>query len=936
MTRDGNLNEKSESLRKRAEESLRGKVAYVENISGPLSDDVRKLLHELQVYQIELEMQNEELRTAQIALEESKDNYLDLYDYAPVGYLTLDKNALVLEANLSGAGLLGIERDSLIGKPLMNFVHKESQDQFYFHRNRVLQTGARHMCEVKLVKPDGGWFHAQLESVGIGDSVGGFSRLRTILADITDRKLAEESVRRAHDELELRVVERTSELLRMNELFKKEIAERKRSEEALRSSEERYRQMFERNQAIKLLVDPLTGAIVDANPAALKFYGYTLDEMKQLKITDINILPTEEVAAAMTAAKMEDKTSFIFRHRLSSGEIRDVEVHSGPLDIQDRELLYSIVHDITERRKAEEALRESERRLSLALSGAALGTWDYNIQTGETVFDRRWVEMLGFSFEEIGTHLSAWVGLIHPEDKTRVIAAWNAHREGRTPLYEVEYRLRTKSGRWKWILARGKVVELDEDGKPLRAAGTHLDITQRKVAEQALRLSEERYRALVEGAQDLIFMKDLHLTYTHANPAMARMFGREVSEIIGRKDEDLYGKATGSHIKQVDLRVLQGESIEEEYTASIKGVSFTLNTVLTSLRDAEGAIVGIYGISRDVTERKRTVPAQRPIAEAYPSQAMRATLHEARLAAATDSIVLLQGESGSGKDYLARWIHDHSRRAPGPYFAVNCAAIARDLAESELFGHERGSFTGAHGRKRGLLELAEGGTLLLNEIGELALPMQSKLLTFLDTRSFLRVGGEKNVTVNARIIAATNRSLETEVTKGRFLSPLLYRLNVFAIHLPPLRDRIEDIPVLVEEIVSRLALELHLTSLPAIDPASLIALSGYYWPGNVRELRNVLERSLMLSDGHCLNIALPSIDSSRRSWCHLSTFPEDERTLHDVTDEVIESLCLEALRRSKGNRRSAARTLGIARDSLYRHMKRFGIGHQDRSENKPD
>ncbi len=451
------------------------------------------------------------------------------------------------------------------------------------------------------------------------------------------------------------------------------------------------------------------------------------------------------------------------------------------------------------------------------------------------------------------------------------------------------------------------------------------DITEQKRASQALRLSEERFRALFESAQDLIFMKDRHLTYTHVNPAMARMFELDVSEIIGRKDEDLYGGATGQHIKQVDLRVLQGESIEEEYTASIKGAKITLNTVLTPLRDAEGTIVGIYGISRDVTERKKTVPSPRPIVEAYPSQAMRAALHAARLAAATDSIVLLQGESGSGKDYLARWIHDHSRRAPGPYFAVNCAAISSDLAESELFGHERGSFTGAHGRKRGLLELAEGGTLLLNEIGELPVSLQSKLLTFLDTRSFLRVGGEKSVTANARIIAATNRRLETEVADGRFLSPLLYRLNVFAIHVPPLRDRVEDIPILLDDIISRLAVELQLTSLPAIDPASVVALSGYDWPGNVRELRNVIERALILSDGQNFNVALPSIAAGHQNWSHVSSFPANERTLHDVTDEVIKSLCLEALRRCGGNRRGAARTLGIARDSLYRHMKRFGI-----------
>jgi PAS domain S-box-containing protein len=802
MTQDENLTKKPGDLRTRAEELLHQKVTDREDISGLLPEDAQRLLHELQVHQIELEMQNDELRKAQLALEESRDRYLDLYDYAPVGYFTLDKNALVLEANLSGAGLLGTERGFLIGKPLTSFVHKETQDTFYFHRNQVLQTGTRHMCEIKLVKPDGSCFHAQLESVGIADSQGEFSRLRTVITDINDRKLAEEALRGAHDELERRVEERTSEL-------------------------------WETNQQLE--------------------------------------------------------------------------------------------HEIAERTKVEEALRESQQRLDLALSGAGLGSWDWDLPTRRAVFDKRWAAMLGFFSEEIEPHVKGWENLIHSEDKPRVMEILDAHLKGRKPMFEAEYRLRAKSGEWQWILTRGRVVERDEHGKPVRVAGTNLDITERKQAELALSLSEGRFQAIFEGAQDLIFMKDRHLTYTHVNPAMARMFQRDASEIIGRKAAHLYGEAVGEHIKKVDLRVLKGESIEEESTVSIKGAPFILNTVRTPLRDARGTIVGIYGISRDVTERRRTAPVQKPIAEAYPSRAMKATLQEAHLAAATDSIVLLQGESGSGKDYLARWIHDHSRRAPGPYFALNCAAISRELAESELFGHERGAFTGAQARKRGLLELAEGGTLLLNEIGELSLPLQSKLLTFLDTRSFLRVGGTKSISVNARVIAASNRNLDTEVTDGRFLSPLLYRLNVLVIRVPPLRDRIEDIPVLLEEIISRLAMELQLTSLPAIDRASLIGLSGYNWPGNVRELRNVIERSLILSDGKKLSVSLPTIDASQEVWSYRSTFPEDERTLHDVTDEVIESLCLEALRRCDGNRRCAARTLGIARDSLYRYIKRFGI-----------
>jgi PAS domain S-box-containing protein len=486
------------------------------------------------------------------------------------------------------------------------------------------------------------------------------------------------------------------------------------------------------------------------------------------------------------------------------------------------------------------------------------------------------------------------------------------------------------------MLARGSVVKRDKHGKPLRVAGTYLDITKRKRSEEALRLSEERFRALFDGAQDMIFLMDSDRKYTRVNPSMVKILGLDVSEIIGHKPEEVYGEEIGKQIRLLFGRVLGGESIEIEHTVRLKGVSMILITVFRPLHNPEGKIIGVFGISRDVTDRARSLPTTKAAFESYPSSAMRATMREARSAAASDGTVLLQGESGSGKDYLARWIHDHSKRALGPYFSVNCAAISQELAESELFGHERGAFTGADRRKRGLLELAEGGTLLLNEIGELPLSLQSKLLTFLDTRSFLRVGGDKHLNVNARIISATNRSLDEEVEEGRFLSALFYRINVFGISLPPLRDRIDDIPVLLKEIMRRLAEDLHLTQLPYVDPALVIALARYDWPGNVRELRNALERALMLSDGRSLSLTLPSGKASPHDWSQVYSFPLQERTLHDVTDEVIKSLVLEALRRCEGNRRNAARTLGIARDSLYRHMKRFGITSENQTKDEPE
>jgi PAS domain S-box-containing protein len=776
-------------------------------------DELQQLIHELQVHQIELEMQNEELRRSQAEVDRSKNRYADLYDYAPIGYVTLDKNSLVLESNFAAAALLGTVRGSLLGKPLTSFIDKDTQDTFYIHRNQVLQTGTRHICEIKLAQPGGGWIHAQLKSVGMEDSPGKFVGLRTSISDITARKLAERALQEAHNELEKRVEERTSELLEANKQLKQEIVERK---------------------------------------------------------------------------------------------------------------------------QAEKSLRKSEQGLSLVLRGAGLGSWDYNIQTNETICDQRMAEMLGFNLDEIQEHLPWWQSLTHPDDWPRVMEKFNAHVEGLTPIYEAEFRVRPKRGDWKWVLARGSVVEWDERGKPLRATGTYLDISERKRAESALRESEERFRAMFDAAQDMIFMMDSHLRYAQVNQATITMLELEESEIIGRKPKDIYGASVGQQLRLLDLRVLEGETIEREHAVQMNGRKLILNTILRPLHDDDGKIIGVLGISRDVTDRARTLTTPKAFFEGYPSQAMKMTMSEARSAAASDGTVLLQGESGSGKDYLARWIHDHSKRALGPYFSLNCAAITRELAESELFGHERGAFTGAHSRKRGLLELAEGGTLLLNEIGELPLSLQSKLLTFLDTRSFLRVGGEKHQNVNARIISATNRSLDKEVEEGRFLSALFYRINVFGINVPPLRDRIEDIPVLLEEIMSRLAAELQLTQLPYIDPAFAIALARYDWPGNVRELRNALERALILSDGQSLSFTLPSVQQSPHDWSHVSSFPVHKATLHDVTDEVIKSLVLEALRRCEGNRRCAARTLGIARDSLYRHMKRFDIAPEDRTKDEPD
>lgn len=470
-----------------------------------------------------------------------------------------------------------------------------------------------------------------------------------------------------------------------------------------------------------------------------------------------------------------------------------------------------------------------------------------------------------------------------------------------------------------FAVEKSRRQELEEANERLRT-----EIADRKQAQEALRHSEERLRAIFTTAQDWIYIKDLSLQYTHVNPSMTNLLQISASEIVGHTDEALFAKDAADRLKASDRRVLSGESIEEESTRSVNGIPTTFLESKAPLRNESGEIIGICGIARNITDRARTYEASVQVTGEYPSKTMNHALERARLVAAQESLVLLLGESGSGKDYMARYIHENSPRASGSFFAINCASVAPELAESELFGHEQGAFTGARARKRGLLELAEGGTLFLNEIGELSAPLQAKLLTFLDTRSFNRVGGEKPISVNARLIAATNKDLEEEVLRGGFRRDLYYRLNVLSIRIPPLRERREDISFLVKDIVSQLRREIRLHEEPVFRDDALDLLRAYDWPGNVRELRNVLERALILTGGGSITPASLGLDAKDDDWSFSTDFPLD-RSLNDVARDLKSSLVYEALRRCDNSPTRAARLLGISRNSLNHYIKTLAI-----------
>jgi DNA-binding NtrC family response regulator len=321
---------------------------------------------------------------------------------------------------------------------------------------------------------------------------------------------------------------------------------------------------------------------------------------------------------------------------------------------------------------------------------------------------------------------------------------------------------------------------------------------------------------------------------------------------------------------------------------------------------------GLEHFTEEAGERYRLVGGESP--------KLREAIETAKKAASSRSTVLLLGESGAGKEVFARAIHNWSERKREPFIAINCVGLSRDLLESELFGHEKGSFTGAHQLKKGKMELAHGGTVFLDEVGDISAELQTKLLRFLQEREFERVGGTQPIHVDVRVIAATNRDLSSAIKEGRFREDLYYRLNVIAISLPPLRERREDIPGLAKYFLRRSAAETkkNFTRIEADAEAKLVA---HEWPGNVRELANVIERAVVLGQGPevTLDDLPPRI-----------VYSEAERTAEGLSYRAaVDAARADVIRRTlvttRGNRTAAARILGLHKTHLLNLMKSLGI-----------
>jgi len=428
-------------------------------------------------------------------------------------------------------------------------------------------------------------------------------------------------------------------------------------------------------------------------------------------------------------------------------------------------------------------------------------------------------------------------------------------------------------------------------------------------AVEAVASGEECLERVTRGAVDLI-MLDVWLPGMDGLATFARLRERQV-------DSQVVIISGHGNIESAVRAIKMGAFDFVEKPLSLdKTVLVVANALRQRRLEAENRAL------RARVDRQYTMVGESP--------AIRQLREQIAMAAPTNGRVLIYGENGTGKELVARGIHMQSRRRSGQFVEVNCAAIPEELIESELFGHVRGAFTGAVADRRGKFEVADGGTIFLDEIGDMSLKTQAKVLRVLQEQTMEPVGGTNRIRVDARVVAATNKDLQAEIKAGQFREDLYFRLNVIPIFVPPLRERQEDIPLLADHFMAEFAQE-YGRRLKRLDSGAIRTLQRYAWPGNVRELRNVIERLMIMVPGD-------AITTSDLSFLDVPLMPaatpagtSEKMTLHDARDQFERDLILKTLAEQQGNMSRTAEVLGVERSNLYRKMKTFGIAPAGRA-----
>ena len=594
----------------------------------------------------------------------------------------------------------------------------------------------------------------------------------------------------------------------------------------------------------------------------------------------------------------------------------------------------------------ESVLRESEKRFRATFEQAAVGVAHSSLDGRLLLMNQKLCDILGYTPEEILT--KTYQEVTHPEDLEAELEYARRLLAGEIESCSYEKRYVRKNGTPIWVNLTASVVRDEETGKPSYFVAIIEDISARKAAEEALRESEEFNRRIVESSNDCIKILDLEGRLLYISERGQELLGIEdAGPYVNSSWIELWpGEGRLSARATIEQAKASGFAVFQAYGPTPQGQAKWWETVITPIRDGQGRVARLLAISRDITESKQAEESLKSALEEVRllkdrlqeenvylreeaklerhfgeivgrSHAVTSVLRKIEQVAPTDATVLITGETGTGKELVARAIHKESPRRDRPLVKVNCAALPPTLIESELFGHEKGSFTGAVGRKVGRFELADGGTLFLDEIGELPMEVQPKLLRVLQDGEFERVGSAQSIRADVRVIAATNRDLSQDVQARRFRADLFYRLNVYPITVPPLRQRRKDIPLLVEHFVRVLSQKMG-KEITSVAPSALEALRSYHWPGNVRELANVIERAIITTMGTVLQI-------SNASETLPATAPHKlTKTLEDMEREYIAAVSEATGWRIEGPD-GAAEILGLHPSTLRTRMQKLGI-----------
>ncbi len=649
----------------------------------------------------------------------------------------------------------------------------------------------------------------------------------------------------------------------------------------------------------------------------------------------------ERVSAETEAILQSGKDGILqFRSIRKDGQVIWQEAHeSAILDEQGKPIgLSGVTLDITERKLAEESLRQSEDRNRAILRAIP------DLMFLQTL-DGTYLDYHASDPNDLLTPPETFLGknirdVLPPDLVEGFLKCFRLAEESCAPqLFEYEM---TIQGETRWFEAR---MVRTNGSKVLSVVR---DVTIRKQSEESLRQSEERFRTMADTAPVMIWMSGPDRNCTYINQQWLDFTGRTVEEEMG--DGWASGIYAGDHarcIETYDLAFAQRKTFNLEYRLRRADGQFRwVYDTGTPRFSSSGEFLGFIGSCLDISDRKQgEVDLQRAVEEVSElknqlqaeniylqeeiklahnfdeiigeSDSIKYVLYKIEQVAPTNSTVLISGETGTGKELVARAIHSTSLRNNRPLVKVNCAALSAGLIESELFGHEKGSFTGAMARKIGRFELANGATIFLDEIGELPIELQVKLLRVIQEGEFERLGSSKTVKADVRIIAATNRQLNLEVQKGNFREDLWYRLNVFPITVPPLRQRVDDIPRLVEHFAMKFSKKIG-REISSVSPATLRALANYSWPGNIRELANLIEREVINTHGTVLRIS-DYVDERQ-----IDGTDTLKKTLEEIERDHIVRMLSDSGWRIEGPH-GAAKVLGLNPSTLRTRMVKLRI-----------